>query len=363
MEIEKLLASFKNKKVFITGHTGFKGTWLLSILNLFGAICKGYALKAQTYSDIYNQINANDFCENYEGDIKDAEKLKQEILNFEPDFLFHLAAQPLVRLSYETPLETFLVNTQGTANVLDALRFYNKKCVCIMITTDKVYSNLETSHFYNENDRLGGYDPYSASKACAELVIDSYKNSFFNSNNYSEHQKSISIARAGNVIGGGDWSKDRIIPDIVRALQNNETIKVRNPNSIRPWQHVLEPVLGYLVLATMQANDPLKYATTFNFGPKPSDTLPVSKLVNQAIAIWGGGTFENATNINTLHEATLLHLDITKADKLLNWQPKMNSEIAIKNTIEWYKELMINKKNIKEYTLQQIDNYLKKYNG
>lgn len=360
MEIDSLIAIFKGRRVFITGHTGFKGSWLVNLLYLLGAEIKGYALAPANEKDIFNQINAKALCDSVEGDIRNEEKLMQEIITFKPDFIFHLAAQPLVRLSYELPLETYSVNVQGTANLLNAIRFVENPCVGVMVTTDKVYFNYETGNYYSEEDRLGGYDPYSASKACAELVIDSYRNSFFNTKDYGKHGKSISAARAGNVIGGGDWSKDRIIPDIVTALKNNTSIKVRNPNSVRPWQHVLEPVFGYIVLAAHQFNDPIKYATSFNFGPEASDVLPVSKLVEMAIENWGTGSFQKSATEGEVHEASLLHLDISKAKKMLGWTPRMNSTEAINSTINWYKTLFKDEKEIKKFTNEQINNYLKK---
>ena len=358
MEVVEIRTIFKNKKVFITGHTGFKGTWLLNVLHTMGAELKGYALPPLNELDIYNQINAKELCSSVEADIQDFEKLKKEILDFQPDFIFHLAAQPLVKLSYDVPLETFNVNTQGSANLLDALRSLYKACICVMITTDKVYSNLESGHYYHENDKLGGYDPYSASKAAAEIIIDSYRNSFFNPKDYTQHKKSVSVARAGNVIGGGDWSKDRIIPDVVRALNDQKVIQVRNPNSVRPWQHVLEPLLGYISLAANQFKQPEKFSTSFNFGPNKNDTLPVSELVTQSIKSWGKGTSEHKVDDNAVHEAGLLHLDISKAKELLNWQPKMNSEQAIEMTMDWYKEALDNTNEIENFTRQQIINYL-----
>jgi CDP-glucose 4,6-dehydratase len=360
VEVTELTGIFKNRKVFITGHTGFKGTWLLSMLHTMGAELKGYALPPQTQGDIYSQVSANELCSSVEADIKNFEKLKTEVLDFQPDFIFHLAAQPLVKLSYEVPLDTFDVNTQGSANLLEALRCLKKPCVCVMITTDKVYYNLESGHYYKENDRLGGYDPYSASKAAAEIIIDSYRNSFFNPKAYTQHKKSVSVARAGNVIGGGDWSKDRIIPDIVRALHDQKPVRIRNPHSIRPWQHVLEPLLGYVVLAAHQFKEPNTFATAFNFGPDKNDTLFVSILVERAIEKWGSGSYESGTDDKAVHEAGLLHLDISKAKELLNWKPKMNSEQAIQHTIDWYKASLYNKETIKEFTRQQINNYLKK---
>lgn len=358
MEVAEIRTIFKNKKVFITGHTGFKGTWLLNVLHTMGAELKGYALPPLNELDIYNQINAKELCSSVEADIQDFEKLKKEILDFQPDFIFHLAAQPLVKLSYDVPLETFNVNTQGSANLLDSLRSLHKACICVMITTDKVYSNLESGYYYKENDKLGGYDPYSASKAAAEIIIDSYRNSFFNPKDYTQHKKSVSVARAGNVIGGGDWSKDRIIPDVVRALNDQKVIQVRNPNSVRPWQHVLEPLLGYISLAANQFKQPEKFSTSFNFGPNKNDTLPVSELVTQSIKKWGKGTSEHKVDDKAVHEAGLLHLDISKAKELLNWQPKMNSEQAIEMTMDWYKEALDNTNEIENFTRQQIINYL-----
>lgn len=327
---------YKNKKVFLTGHTGFKGSWMLAWLHELGAIVKGYSLAPENPFDLYNSINGDLLCESIIADIRDKRKIEDEILSFQPDFIFHLAAQPLVRLSYEIPSETFEVNAIGTANLLGALRKLEKQCSVVLITTDKVYENLEWHYPYRESDRLGGYDPYSASKACAELVINSYRNSFFNKNDYDKHLKALASARAGNVIGGGDWAKDRIIPDIVRALQKNEIIQVRNPKSIRPWQHVLEPISGYLHLGLKLVENPTKYAESWNFGPYAEDNLLVEDLVKKAIEIWGHGEYKTPTLSNQPHEAGLLKLDINKSINELNWKPKWNAQTAIQNTLNWY---------------------------
>lgn len=329
---------YKNKKVFLTGHTGFKGSWMLTWLHSLDADVKGYSL-APPEDDLYNRINGNELCQSVFADILDKGKLESELLSFEPDFIFHLAAQPLVRLSYEIPAKTFEVNAIGTANVLDAVRRLKNFCAVVLITTDKVYENLEWHYPYRENDRLGGYDPYSASKACAELIISSYRNSFFNKNNFKEHQKSIASARAGNVIGGGDWAKDRIIPDLINALKNNNPIPVRNPYAVRPWQHVLEPVAGYLQLGLKMMEDPIKYADAWNFGPFNEDNLTVEELVTMAINIWGSGTIDKIETTNAPHEAGLLKLDINKSITELGWKPKMNAAAAIDTTIKWYKNL------------------------
>lgn len=328
---------YRNKKVFLTGHTGFKGSWLLVWLNILGAKVKGYSLAPAPDNDLFGQIKGQERCENVFADLKDKVRLEKEIIAFEPDFIFHLAAQPLVRLSYEIPSETFLVNAIGTAYVLDAVQKLNKPCHVILITTDKVYENLEWHYPYREIDRLGGYDPYSASKAAAELVISSYRNSFFNTIDFQKHNKSIASARAGNVIGGGDWAKDRIIPDIIRALQKEETVQLRNPNAVRPWQHVLEPLSGYLQLGVKLTEDPVKYAEAWNFGPFQADNLSVEELSKVALKVWGSGTFKYANLNGQVHEAGLLSLDISKTIASLQWKPKMNAQQAIQMTIEWYK--------------------------
>jgi CDP-glucose 4,6-dehydratase len=269
-----------------------------------------------------------------------------------------LAAQPLVRLSYEIPAETFEVNIIGTANVLDAVRVLEKPCAVVLITTDKVYHNNEWIYPYRENDRLGGYDPYSASKACAELVIDSYRNSFFNTKTYPTHQKAIAVARAGNVIGGGDWSQDRLIPDIAKAFAAENAVMVRNPNSVRPWQHVLEPVIGYLLLGANLAKDPMKFSQAYNFGPHLSDALLVEEMLKLAIDSWGKGEYVVEKIQGQPHEAGLLKLDISKAINELNWQPKMNAKQAVSMTMDWYSAFNLNKKEISDFTTLQIKEFI-----
>ena len=350
-----LINYYKDKKVFVTGHTGFKGAWLLALLKQMGAVVKGYALQPERENDLYNILKPVLNAESIIADIRDAETLKKEIHSFAPNFIFHLAAQPLVRLSYKIPTETFDVNVMGTARVLEAVKDLQNPCNVIIITTDKVYENKETSVLYDEDDRLGGYDPYSASKACAELVVSSFRNSFFNIENFQQHKKSIASARAGNVIGGGDMNEDRIVPDIVRALSKNKTIEVRNPNAVRPWQHVLEPLCGYLILGAYMNNTPQNFSTAFNFGPMPNDHLTVKELVEIAIKIWGSGTWQNCATVDQPHEAGLLKLDIKKAITQLNWQPKLDATNAINWTIEWYKKLPDEKA---AFTFKQINDYL-----
>ena len=344
--------TYKGKKVFLTGHTGFKGSWLLAWLNILGASVKGYSLAPQDDLDLFNAIGGDQLCKNIIADIRDKDRLKKEIFDFQPDFVFHLAAQPLVRYSYSIPVETFEVNAIGTGNVLDAVRSLNNPCNVIIITTDKVYENKEWHYPYRENDRLGGYDPYSASKACAEILVSSFRNSFFNINDYDIHKKKIATARAGNVIGGGDWSIDRIIPDIARALKNKKPIEVRSPNAVRPWQHVLEPLSGYLLLGAKLNSS--KSFDSFNFGPNSSESLTVIEVVKKAIETWGSGTYEDVSNIDKPHEANLLTLDISKTINLLQWQPKLSSKEAIEWTIDWYKK---SKEDVAAFTYQQINMY------
>jgi CDP-glucose 4,6-dehydratase len=336
--MNELKNTYSGKRVFVTGHTGFKGSWLIKILSDFGAIIKGYALAPENEINLYNEINGDSFCESVIIDLRNRDALKKAVLDFQPDYIFHLAAQPLVRLSYLIPLETFEVNAIGTANLLDAIRLLDKKCNVVLITTDKVYHNNERDHSYNETDRLGGYDPYSASKACCELVIDSYKNSFFNSTIYNQHQKAIAVCRAGNVIGGGDWSKDRLLPDIAKALNANKEVVIRNPKAVRPWQHVIEPLFGYLELGVKLNLDPIKYAQAYNFGPNTKDTLSVEEMVVQSIKYWESGTYNVEVNSNNPHEAGLLKLDICKATTELNWKPVLNAQTAVELTINWYKK-------------------------
>ena len=353
--VNKLASYYKDKKVFITGHTGFKGAWLCALLNKLNAQIKGYALKPEYENSLFNIIQSSINIESIIDDIRYEKHLREEIELFQPDYIFHLAAQPLVRRSYEIPAETFDINVTGTAHVLEAVIKLKKKCIVVIITTDKVYENKEdNSILYKEEDTLGGYDPYSTSKACVELVASSFRNSFFNLKNYDTHKKAIATVRAGNVIGGGDWNKDRIIPDIIRSLQNNKPIEVRNPNAVRPWQHVLEPLSGYLLLGGMLSDEHEKFSKPYNFGPLPNDHLSVKDLVEDAIQIWGSGKWKDISNSNEPHEANYLKLSIERAQKELNWYPKLNAQQAIEYTINWYKQPA---QRQAAFTFQQIENY------
>jgi len=348
-----LSSYYSGKKVFITGHTGFKGSWLTACLYQLGAELKGYALPPEYDNGLFNLLRPLQLIETIIADVRDKERLQKEISAFQPDFVFHLAAQPLVRRSYTIPAETFDVNVTGTANLLEAVNSLPKKCSIVVVTTDKVYQNKEQDILYDENDVLGGYDPYSASKACAELVVSSFRNSFFNPNVYQQHQKAIATARAGNVIGGGDRSTDRIIPDIVRSLQEQKLVEVRNPAAIRPWQYVLEPIYGYLLLAGLLNDQPLKYSKAYNFGPAPGDHLTVKELVEAAIKYWGEGKWKNVSD-NGKHEAGLLKLSINLAKEELQWEPKLNTEKAVKWTIDWYKKPVGQQA---DFTFQQIKEF------
>ena len=349
-----LPSAYRGKKVFLTGHTGFKGAWMLAILRHLGAEVMGYALEPENDNDLYNLIDGGSLCQSVIADIRDKEKLAAEINSFQPDFVFHLAAQSLVRRSFEMPAETYQTNVLGTAYVLDALRQLEKTCVSVLITTDKVYENLESLRPYKETDPLGGFDPYSSSKAAAEIAIASYRRSFFHPDKYASHKQSVASARAGNVIGGGDRAVDRIIPDFVRALENSEPLILRNPHSIRPWQHVLEPVGGYLYLGAKMLENPAKFVTAYNFGPQAEDQLSVEELVKKALEIWGSGTYKTAIDPNAPHEAKLLKLDISKAETELGWAPKWNSAKALQMTLDWYKNY---KEGAMELTMGQIEEY------
>lgn len=354
--IKELENTYSGKRVFLTGHTGFKGSWMLKLLSLIGAEIKGYALSPNTPNDLFNKINGECLCNSVIADLRDRDKLISEINSFKPDFIFHFAAQPLVRLSYDLPVETFDTNVIGTANLLEGVRGLKDKCSIVLITTDKVYYNNEWEYPYRENDRLGGYDPYSGSKACMELLIDSFRKSFFNPINYESHLKGVAVARAGNVIGGGDWSKDRLIPDIVRSLSTCEPIIIRNPKSIRPWQHVLEPIIGYLILGMQLELEPSSFSQSYNFGPNLDDALSVEDMVKLAINEWGYGDYIIQNEINQRHEAHTLKLDISKAKDKLKWYPKMNAKEAVRMTIDWYK--LFGSADMNIATTNQILNFL-----
>jgi len=345
---------WKKKKVFITGHSGFKGTWLCLWLNYLGAEVTGYSIDIPTRPSLYALTKPS--VKTIWADIRNLKKLKAEISKVKPDIVFHLAAQPLVRYSYERPIATFETNVLGTANLLEALRGSTVRAA-VIITTDKVYENNESGIAFKETDPLGGYDPYSASKGAAEFIIASYRNSFFNINAYGKkHSTLVSSARAGNVIGGGDFAKDRLVPDLVRAMVAGEELLIRNPDAIRPWQHVLESLHGYLLLAQKLYAGKKEYADAWNFGPKEADVKPVEWIVKKMCARWGKGTTYSIAQGVHSHEAHYLRLDITKAMRKLGWRPQWELEKALDKIIEWTKAYQ-DKQDVSKVCIKQIREY------
>jgi len=347
---------YKNKKVLVTGHTGFKGSWLSLWLLKLGADVVGYALDPYTSKDNFVVSGLSEKMEDIRGDIRDFEKFNSVVKKYKPEIIFHLAAQAILRLSYEIPKETIETNVMGTENVLEAFRKSDSAKTLIVITSDKCYENKEWIWGYREIDPVGGYDPYSASKGAAEVITSAYIRSFFNPKNYKKHGKVVSTVRAGNVIGGGDWGKDRIIPDAIRALENGKPIEVRNPNSVRPWQFVLEPLNGYLLLASKMHEDPEIFSGPWNFGPNPDSIITVKEVVEKVLKYYGKGNWVRTNKYDEFHESTLLNLDTSKARYLLGWKPELNIDEAIKMTVEWYKNY--HDKNIKKIINDQIERFM-----
>jgi len=340
---------YQGKRVLLTGHTGFKGSWLYLWLLKLGATVQGYAMAPDTEPAHIKLLGL--YNENSIGNIAHPQAIKEVFQTFQPDIVFHLAAQPLVRYSYQNPVETFQVNVLGTANVLEAARLTPSVKAIVNITSDKVYENFEWERAYKETDKLGGHDPYSTSKACAEMVHESYTKSFFKKAGILS-----ATARAGNVIGGGDWAADRLIPDIVRASINNSVIEIRNPDSVRPWQHVLDPLSGYLQLGMqlLQANTEME--GSWNFGPALKDCISVREVLNEMSNIWGDFQWKDISLGEKVHEANMLRLDCTKAHENLMWQPIWNLQQALTATANWYKAYY----NYKELiTTQQLDQFIK----
>ena len=360
-DLDILYKTYSGKKVFLTGHTGFKGSWMLTWLNELGAKVKGYSLAPEKSQDLYNLIDGESLCESVIADLRNPSLLESEIIDFQPDFIFHFAAQALVRKSYDHPNETFDINAMGTAHVLKSVIKLENKCSVICITTDKVYQNNEWLYPYREVDRLGGYDPYSASKACAELIISSFVSSFFNPARHEQHGKVVSSVRDGNVIGGGDFAKDRLMPDIVQAVQGDEVIQLRSPYAIRPWQHVLEPLRAYLLLGA-KMNSSVDYSGAWNVGPSIDENVTVEDVVNIAIKHTGRGKIEILQTEDVKHEAGLLKLDSSKTNKLLNWYPYLDAEGAVKMTLDWYinqvkgiSAIDLIKRDIKNYCAKEVN--------
>ena len=349
---------WEGKRVFITGHTGFKGSWLSLWLQKMGAIVKGYALEPNTTPNLFTEAQVVEKMSSEVGDITNLQQITESMVHFNPEVLFHMAAQPLVRLSYVDPVKTFSTNVMGTVNVLEAARKCSNLKVIVSVTTDKCYENKEWVWGYREDEPMGGDDPYSSSKGCSELVINAYRKSFFNGNG-SPYLASV---RAGNVIGGGDWSEDRLIPDIIRALEKGESVKIRNPNAVRPWQHVLEPLSGYLILAQNLHRYEVKFAEGWNFSPKEEGCKPVNWVLEKMLANWGHGTLWQTDINNHPHEANYLKLDCSKASKYLNWEPKWNLEITLEKTVQWYKQFNLGR-SMQDQCLLEIEEYQEYNNG
>lgn len=348
---------YKGKRVLVTGHTGFKGSWLCIWLKELGAEVVGIGLDPYSEKDnfvlsgIGGKLKAD-----IRADIRDRAQMKEIFNEFQPEIVFHLAAQPLVRLSYDIPVDTYETNVMGTINILEAIRSTESVRVGVMITTDKCYENKEQIWGYRENEPMGGYDPYSSSKGAAEIAISSWRRSFFNPKDYSQHGKSIASVRAGNVIGGGDWALDRIIPDCIRALEAAKPIEIRSPKAIRPWQHVLEPLSGYMLLAKKMWESPTDYCEGWNFGPRAESISTVWEVAQRVVKDYGRGELRDLSDPNALHEAKLLMLDISKAKFLLGWEPRMNIEQTIQLTVDWYKHYT----SVPVYNLcvSQIDKFI-----
>ena len=350
--------TYKGKKVFLTGHTGFKGGWLTLWLKSLGADVMGYSLAPNTTPSLFEELKINSLVKSVFGNILDREKLNKTMTEFNPDIVFHLAAQPIVRLSYAEPVSTYETNVIGTLNVLEAARLCPNVKAFVNITTDKCYENKEVAHGYKEDEPMGGHDMYSSSKGCVEIMSSSYRRSFLNGGK----PYAMATARAGNVIGGGDWALDRLIPDCVRFINESKPIEIRNPVAVRPWQHVLEPLSGYLLLGQnlLEAGD--KYAEGFNFGPNEESVLTVADVAQRTVKYYGKGEVL-VSKKDDLHEANLLMLNIEKAEEVLGWTPVFTADEAIKNTVDWYKNFYDSKNELEEmlnFTLNQIQDYQKR---
>ena len=346
---------WQGKRVFLTGHTGFKGSWMALWLNSLGAIVKGYALSPPTDPSLFNEAKIDSIIDSQIGDIRDLELFKRSLTDFNPDILIHMAAQPLVRSSYANPVETYETNVMGTVNVLESARACKNLKAIINITTDKCYENDDRSEGYKESDPMGGHDPYSSSKGCAELVTSAYRRSFM-----QEQGIGLASVRAGNVIGGGDWADDRLIPDILKSFEKNESIIIRNPKATRPWQHVLEPLSGYLVLAQKLYKNQEDYAEGWNFGPNEKDVKSVDWILDKMIAKWPNSSWKLDKNSNP-HEADFLKLDISKAESKLNWRPVWELSQTLEKIIVWH-QAWFNKEDMQAACLAEIEEYTRDMN-
>jgi CDP-glucose 4,6-dehydratase len=336
--LEDVVNPWRERRVFLTGHTGFKGGWLAHWLAGRGAVIRGYALDPAGETSFFSAAAVGEVLEDVRGDIRDGKKLESAIGEFRPEVVFHLAAQPLVRRSYADPLGTYSTNVMGTAKVLETVRRTPSVRAVVCVTTDKCYENREWVWPYRETDRLGGYDPYSSSKACAELVAAAYRSSFFPVERFAEHRMGLATARAGNVIGGGDWSEDRLIPDLIRGFQAGRPVAIRHPKAIRPWQHVLEPLHGYVRIAEGLLAGRAEFATAYNFGPSEGEEWAVERVAARMAELWGDGARWVCEGDGGGHEARLLRLDASKARAELKWRPRLGTETALEWTMAWYRE-------------------------
>lgn len=349
---------WKGKKVFVTGHTGFKGSWLSLWLQQLGADVMGFSLQPPTQPSLFELAQVAQGMTSIVGDVRDLERLQRAMASFKPEVVIHLAAQPLVRHSYQFPVETYTTNVLGTVHVLEAVRKISSVCVVVNITSDKCYENREWVWGYRERDSLGGYDPYSSSKACAELVAASYRNAYFNPNCYVDHGVALATTRAGNVIGGGDWAANRLIPDILQALIQKESVLIRNPQATRPWQHVLEPLNGYLMLAEKLYCEGSTYGEGWNFGPDDINVKPVAWIADYLYRYWGEGlTWQRDLSIAHAHENTYLKLDCSKARMRLNWHPKLDLKTTLEWIVDWTKAYQSGV-DMQNYTKTQINQFM-----
>jgi CDP-glucose 4,6-dehydratase len=349
---------WKGKKVFLTGHTGFKGGWISLWLASMGAKVTGYALAPNTTPNLFDVLVIDSLIEqSHIADIRDLATLQKAMSEAKPDVVIHMAAQPLVRYSYANPVETYATNVMGTVHVLESIRYIDCMRAAVIVTTDKCYENKEWAWGYRENESMGGHDPYSNSKGCAELVTSAYRQSYFSPDKYDQHKVAIASARAGNVIGGGDWSEDRLIPDAIKAFEANKPLMIRNPLATRPWQHVLEPLSGYLILAQALYGQGALFASGWNFGPRDEDNRTVEEVINLLIANWGSSICWKKEGSEQPHEAHLLKLDCSKAHTQLGWTPKWDLDIATQKILQWQKAFQV-KENMQAISLAQINQYM-----
>jgi CDP-glucose 4,6-dehydratase len=354
--LEDVVNPWQGQRVFLTGHTGFKGGWLAHWLARRGALIRGFALDPTTEPNLFTAASVATVLDDTRGDTRDYPRLEASMTEFAPEVVFHLAAQPILRRSYTDPLTTFSTNVLGTVHVLEAIRKTSSVRAAVCITSDKCYQNQEWVWPYRETDTLGGFDPYSASKACAEIVCAAYRSSYFPVNRLHEHRVALATTRAGNVVGGGDWSEDRLIPDLIRGFQAGQPVLIRQPRAVRPWQHVLEPLNGYIMLAERLLKAPSQFCTSFNFGPSDEDAWPVERIATKLVELWGDGAAWTRDAVPSVHEDHNLTLETSKARRQLGWQPRLRIEANLEWTVNWYRAWEKGA-DMKQQTLAQIASF------